>query len=147
MVGASSQSAVIGRMWRLGAKRPARLQAQNHSGALLTRRALKDAELQAKVKSPFQGVLPNFAGRPRTSPPLIEQPLPQQTPVLCSPRPWMSREDWECAYPVAGEAASALSCCNTPTVRGYCHAHRNAMFRKPRESLLLVAQAVAARGG
>ena len=130
-LGASSQSAVIGRMWRLGTKRPKLVSAQNQQAAMGVRRTVAAAERGGKPHKLFQGLLPTAFGGPRSAPPLIEHPLPRQTPVLCSPRPWLSREDWECAYPVAGEGVSTLSCCNTPVRRGYCAAHRAAVIRTP----------------
>lgn len=58
-------------------------------------------------------------------------------------RPWLQREQGECAFPVAGEGAATLSCCR-PAFRGeYCAAHRSIMFRpadqnEAREILKLV---------
>ncbi|HEX7759114.1 MAG TPA: GcrA family cell cycle regulator [Caulobacteraceae bacterium] len=131
LVGARSQSAVLGRMWRLGVKRPTKVAELNHQAATGARRMIGQSERHRRWEKASGRVLPaRFAG-PAMGPVLAEQPLPQQTPVLCSPRPWLTREDWECAYPVAGEGVSTLSCCNTPARRGYCAAHRAVMVRWP----------------
>jgi hypothetical protein len=51
-----------------------------------------------------------------------------ETIVACSPRPWTTREEQECAYPVGGAGVDTLSCCN-PTGgrrRLYCPEHHAA---------------------
>ena len=119
-IGAPSSGAVIGRMWRLGFKRPAQVARVNQYAGMGVRRAVADIPWPKRTFS-RRGAWPKVA----------ERPLPQQTPVLCSPRPWLSREDNECAYPVAGEGAMVLSCCNRATRSGYCQAHRNAIVGRP----------------
>ena len=46
----------------------------------------------------------------------------------CQPRPWLTREDGECAFPSGGSGADTLSCCR-PCVPGkqYCAEHRRRM--------------------
>lgn len=132
LIGAPSHSAVIGRMWRVGATRPAQVAADNHRAAAALRR--NASETLSPGRSQGKGFSACF-GRRAGGPKLVEAPLPPQTPVLCAPRPWLSRLDHECAYPVAGEGRDVLACCNTPVRGGYCAGHRAAMFRKPRGSL------------
>ena len=107
-------------MWRLGVKRPARVARENQSAALSVRRAV-DEKPWAERPSARRGAWPK----------LSERPLPQQASVLRSPRPWLSREDNECAYPVAGDGAMVLSCCNRAGRSGYCQAHRDAIVGRP----------------
>ena len=47
------------------------------------------------------------------------------------PRPWLTRQPGECAFPVAGEDARTRSCCNPCGAAIYCDAHR-ALMRGPR---------------
>lgn len=123
-IGAPSQSAVIGRMWRLGAKRSAQVALGNQRQAMGVRRA-KAQEIREKS---LEGLERTRRSSGRFGPSL---PLPPQTPVLCSPRPWLTREKGECAYPVAGEGVGVLSCCNASGRRLYCQAHDKAVHRKP----------------
>lgn len=64
-------------------------------------------------------------------------------------RPWLQRAAGECAFPVAGEGAATLSCCQ-PVERGeYCAGHRRKMFRAadPKEAreVLRLVKALEAR--
>jgi len=53
-----------------------------------------------------------------TAPPPVVHPP-------CRPRPWITRQDGECAFPVDGEGVSLLSCCNPTAARSvYCPGHR-----------------------
>lgn len=136
LIGAPSHSAVIGRMWRLGAKRSGLVAATNHRAVAGVLRAM--SRPTDSLKGMNCGASAKRRSRAVGGPLVAEAPLPVQTPVLCAPRPWLSREDHECAYPVAGEGQGVLSCCNTPVRRGYCEGHRAAMFRTPRGSLAWV---------
>jgi hypothetical protein len=123
-IGAPSQSAVIGRMWRLGAKRATQVALVNQRQAMGVRRAKAQGIRENSLET---------SERPRKSSGWFgpSLPLPQQTPVLCSPRPWLTREKGECAYPVAGEGVGVLSCCNASGRRLYCEAHDKVVHRKP----------------
>jgi hypothetical protein len=123
-------------MWRLGAKRSELVAATNHRAFAGVLRAISRSEISAKSGNGDTDT--KRRRRPAGGPPVTESPLPAQTPVLCAPRPWLSRAEHECAYPVAGEGAGVLSCCNTPVRKGYCEGHRAAMFRTPRGSLASV---------
>jgi hypothetical protein len=53
-----------------------------------------------------------------------------------APRPWLSRERGECAFPVAGEGWTTISCCApTPAGRTYCAAHHRIVFKAPSASV------------
>jgi hypothetical protein len=47
--------------------------------------------------------------------------------IAHAPRPWLSRLDGECAFPVSGEGVATQSCCNPSGSAPYCPAHAAAM--------------------
>jgi hypothetical protein len=51
--------------------------------------------------------------------------------IARAPRPWLTREDGECACPVDGAGAGIRSCCNPSGAATYCPAHRQAMRGPP----------------
>ncbi len=51
--------------------------------------------------------------------------------VALRPRPWLTREKGECAFPVGGEGMTLQSCCNPCAGSTYCRPHAAAM-RGPR---------------
>jgi hypothetical protein len=51
-------------------------------------------------------------------------------PIACNPRPWLSRLDGECAFPVDGEGPGMRACCNPCATASYCAPHAAAM-REP----------------
>lgn len=57
------------------------------------------------------------------------EPEPVQIPNL--PRPWITRKAFECAFPVGGEGADTLSCCNPCPGARYCADHAAIMFGPP----------------
>jgi hypothetical protein len=60
---------------------------------------------------------------------------PARPPAVArAPRPWLSRDKGECAFPVAGEGLATLACCNPSGARAYCPAHRRAVLRRPTTS-------------
>jgi hypothetical protein len=64
----------------------------------------------------------------------------------CRPKPWLAREERECAFPIAGEGADLLSCCNPAARRSsYCPAHR-AIVRAAVPPPIAVTAEVACRG-
>jgi hypothetical protein len=107
----SSAHAVYGRMWRMGIRRPAIVSMRNRFNVWGRRRIDRIAELKGLKPRPLGGPLP---------------PLPD---VPCEPRLWLERDDRECAFPVAGESVTTMSCCNRAGRSGYCAAHRAAMLR------------------
>ena len=64
-------------------------------------------------------------------PRMVAAPAVPQTLVACDPRPWLSRDDGECAYPVSGHGAAVKSCCQPCPGQTYCPPHRAAMLRPP----------------
>jgi GcrA cell cycle regulator len=49
-----------------------------------------------------------------------------------APRPWLTRDFGECAFPVGGDGAALLSCCARVRPRSaYCAAHHAIVFRTP----------------
>ncbi len=51
--------------------------------------------------------------------------------VALRPRPWLTREKGECAFPVGGEGIGLRACCNPCGEAAYCPPHAAAM-RGPR---------------
>ena len=46
----------------------------------------------------------------------------------CRPRPWLTRQRGECAFPLEGRGADTLSCCRPCGARDtYCAEHRKRM--------------------
>jgi hypothetical protein len=60
---------------------------------------------------------------------LRTRPLPASPPVEIAraPRPWLTRGEGECAFPVDGEEWTTRACCNPCGGHVYCPAHRAAM--------------------
>ena len=98
IIGAASANAVLGRAWRRGWTRPAELARINHREAH-----------------------PKFA--------FLDEPLPPSPPVTIAlaPRPWLSRDRGECAFPVDGEGWTTRSCCNPCGPASYCPTHHAIM--------------------
>lgn len=51
--------------------------------------------------------------------------------VALAPRPWLTRDPDECAFPVEGDGAGVMSCCNPCGPAEYCSAHASAMRGPP----------------
>lgn len=101
-----TRSSVLGRWSRLG--------LSNARAAPLTIVEARAAE--------DQGPLP---------PGFVLTPRPQPAKVL-GPRPWLTRTLLECAYPVSGDGADTMSCCD-PVLEGqaYCKGHYRMTHVKP----------------
>jgi hypothetical protein len=54
--------------------------------------------------------------------------------IAIAPRPWLTRNPGECAFPVAGEGVATLACCNPCGGRTYCAAHADAVRGPPARS-------------
>lgn len=65
-------------------------------------------------------------------PSIREEPLPPDPPVdiAAAPRPWLTRLEGECAFPVDGVSWDTRSCCNPSGKGTYCEVHR-ALMRLP----------------
>jgi len=57
----------------------------------------------------------------------------QPLSIARAPRPWLTREKGECAFPVDGEGVALRACCNPCGGALYCPPHAAAM-RGPRAS-------------
>jgi hypothetical protein len=68
----------------------------------------------------------------RRFPSLRARPLPAAPPVEIAkaPRPWLSLEAGQCAFPVDGEGWTTRACCNPCGADTYCSDHR-AVTRGP----------------
>ena len=55
-------------------------------------------------------------------------PRPADPTIALAPRHWETRRFSECAFPVGGEGAGTLSCCNPTRGETYCTDHRRAMY-------------------
>ena len=54
--------------------------------------------------------------------------------IALAPRPWLTRETGECAFPVSGDGMRLMCCCN-PCGRGpYCEPHEAARRGPPAPS-------------
>ena len=56
---------------------------------------------------------------------------PLRSPIAIAPRPWLTRAEGECAFPVDGESLATRSCCNPTGGETYCPAHRVVMRGPP----------------
>ena len=110
-------------MWRLGVRRPGGVAELNHKAAMGIHRRRARIRFAAApgAKSPAAQRGPRLD---------FDRPSPA-APITCDPRPWTTREERECAFPVGGVGADTMSCCNAAGRRGYCQAHRRLMLREP----------------
>lgn len=120
-----SRCAVIGRAHRLGLKRP--LASAPTSKAAYPNRAPAIERKTGRDQSPGSAEA-RAIGQRKTA---VQGKYPTElgpTNVL-SPNaaPWTQRQARQCAFPVDGEGADTISCCN-PTERTYCAGHERVMF-------------------
>jgi len=59
------------------------------------------------------------------------------SPIARTPRPWLTREAGECAFPVGGEGKWTLACCNPCRSGSYCPPH-TAIMRGPKLSCVSI---------
>jgi GcrA cell cycle regulator len=123
-LGEVSRSAVLGKLHRLGllgSRKPASAPRRFEGAAARPPRASADPARQPpRPTSPAEPPLPSSPWREAVFAPL------QGT----TPRPWLSREFGECAFPAAGEGEGVLSCCAPARPRSaYCAAHHRIVFR------------------
>ncbi|HEV2366227.1 MAG TPA: hypothetical protein VGS12_18765 [Caulobacteraceae bacterium] len=73
------------------------------------------------------GVARTSAERRRFRGPRLPAPEPLRSDppstLARAPRPWLTRREGECAFPVAGRGMRVLSCCNACGAARYCPAH------------------------
>ena len=120
-VGAPSADAVLGRMWRLGVTRAPIIAWFNQR--------LEASSRNRRRRISFAVVPGSKSPTGQRGPLLVFDHPPPPAPILCDPRPWITRDAGECAFPVAGDGETTLSCCNRAVHRGYCEAHRTMMVR------------------
>ena len=51
--------------------------------------------------------------------------------IALAPRPWLTREDGECAFPIAGDGMRLRCCCNPCGPGPYCEPHAAALRGPP----------------
>ena len=131
-----SRNAVIGRLARLGLTHradptpPKRLPAptplrttpasQRFRGSSLPPTPKPSKAERARLVSEAAS-----AGQPS---PAFSPPRPADPTIALVPRHWETRRFSECAFPVGGEGADTLSCCNPTRGETYCTDHRRAMY-------------------
>lgn len=131
-LGAVSRHAVLGLAFRKGWDRPIEVAHDNARNA----RRRRQEQNPARVK-PLRRRQRRVARRPaafvgrvaeEACPPGITT-LPPDT-IAVAPRPWLTRDAGQCAYPAFGDGDETMSCCNptgSPTV-SYCAGHHAVMF-------------------
>lgn len=124
-LGDVSRSAVLGKLHRL---------------------KLLGSRLSASAPRRYEGALIASQAGPATPPRDLPGPATPPAPLSpprspwreaafdplpgSAPRPWLTREFGECAFPVGGEEAAVLSCCAPARRRSaYCAAHHAIVFR------------------
>jgi hypothetical protein len=121
----ATRSGVCGRLARLGLRR----------GRATTPKAVKPAAPRIVRPRPPAAVrttnplAPNAAAAPISHPPpATPEPMP------ATARPWLSRGQGECAWPIDGPDGQTLSCC-APAEATYCDGHRAVAFA-PRPKIM-----------
>lgn len=145
-MGDVSRSAVLGKLHRLqllGSRKPA-AEPRRYEGPLLVPPAEREA---ARPLAASQSARRTAAPEPPSSP---WRAAAFAALARTTPRPWLSREPGECAFPVdgAGEGPGAgqLSCCAPARPRSaYCPGHHAIVFRTVSPSLAAAEQARWAR--
>ena len=134
-----SRNGVIGRLARLGLTHRARpthpkrvapptplIASQRFRGSSLPPTPTPSKAERARLVSEAAS-----AGQPS---PAFSPPRPADPTIAVAPRHWETRRFSECAFPVGGEGADTLSCCNPTCGETYCVLHRRAMFSPGRSS-------------
>ena len=125
-LGDVSRNAVLGKLHRMGllrsrlpASEPRRYEGPSNPGAPA---AMRPAAARPR---------PHAASAPPTPPRSPWRETAFAPLAGTTPRPWLTREFGECAFPVGGEGEDVLSCCAPARGPGaYCAAH-HAFFFKP----------------
>lgn len=119
-----TRNSAIGKASRLGITRP-RLDGPNRG------RSRPKTRVTANNAGAFGlgTIIRNLAAR------LPDKPLPAPKAPLAAvnPKPWVERAFGECCYPVSGEGADTLSCCNPApktAAWNYCPTHLAVMTTK-----------------
>ena len=104
-----SREAVVGKLYRMGLTQADASERKARAGRKTSARAKAARGLEAPAR------------------PVEPQPLPNTFP-----RPWLTRQPYECGFPVGGFGADTLFCCAPvkPESR-YCAAHHAIAYVKP----------------
>ncbi len=118
-LGGLTRNAVIGKAHRLGLKRVG-ASAPSVTAPYPKREAPKG---QRRGAPQLRSI------RWADEPAIPSKPLPVASGDVLSPNaaPWTERDPGQCAYPVSGQGADTVSCCN-PAEGEYCAGHRRIMF-------------------
>ena len=136
-LGEVSRSAVLGKLHRLGllgsrvpASAPRRYEARAQASAAAHGLAPQTPATQVVRPAAAQIAAPPRASAPPTPPSSPWREAAFKPLAGTAPRPWLTREPGECAFPVGGEGEATVSCC-APTRRGsaYCTAHHAIVFK------------------
>lgn len=110
----ATREAVSAKCQRLGLVRSPEVTRANNVAASAAKRGTSYAPRPAPAPRPAKLGSPIKAKAPKAQPKAEE--------IALAPRPWITREFGECAWPVGGEGADTLSCCNA-TLFTYCAQH------------------------
>ncbi|MGA2953786.1 MAG: hypothetical protein ABSD80_16280 [Caulobacteraceae bacterium] len=66
--------------------------------------------------------------------------------IAARPRPWLTRQPGECAFPVDGRGQETRSCCNPCGLQTYCRAHRRIARRGRMQPIERLLEELAALG-
>ncbi|CAN7415023.1 hypothetical protein LJR225_002656 [Phenylobacterium sp. LjRoot225] len=141
-LGDISRSAVLGKLYRLellGSRKPASAPRRYDGPAASPRVGMGEGVALRGAPA----VRPEPAGPAAPSEPprspwreAAFAPLPGTTP-----RPWLSRDFGECAFPVGGDGDALVSCCAAARPRsGYCPAHHAIVFKAVAPAVLAAEQ-------
>jgi GcrA cell cycle regulator len=122
-LGDVSRSAVLGKLHRLRL-----LKSRNAASAPRRFEGVPSAAPPVQPPTPPAAAASSAAAPEPPRSPWREEvfaPLPRS-----SPKPWLAREFAECAFPVGGEGAELVSCCEPTAGRSaYCARHHRIVFR------------------
>ena len=131
-LGDVSRSAVLGKLHRLRLLR-------SRKAASAPRRFDGQTRAAAPVRPGAAVLAPSAARSVGPITPPITPPVPPRSPwreaafeplAGTTPRPWLTREFGECAFPVGGDGDQLMSCCAPVKARsGYCPTHHAVAFR------------------
>lgn len=130
ILGGTSRCAVVAKVHRLGlpgrerASSPASTKNIGRGGAAAVAKAKAAIPELHKERRIIHAPTAISAVRMRPMPPL---PIAPPCDVTLA-KVWTERRFGECAFPVSGEGADTLSCCQPSGPRGYCGVHRALMY-------------------
>lgn len=141
-IGAPSRNSVIGKLSRKGVRRPEQAKARMASAGLASKLASRSVRKPPAAKQPRQSltitqerkaVVRAALANGEAIPPYAAVRTPPVS-IAVAPRPWITRQARECAFPVDGEGADIRSCCNPTDGRNYCAQHWRLCYFVPTQS-------------